>query len=175
MPDLSAALDQAWSQPDSRASCSHFAWRVLRAWRPDQPWLNANSLLAWMARSPGLWVELPQDDTARQVSLASADRLILAGRPAPGHGHVVVVGPGPARPCAGGGGGRDGGRGASGHPGPPRPVAAPCWSTSLSRWPGATSRGDKTVRDPWSAADFQGVRFWLLADRGQADAGGAQP
>jgi hypothetical protein len=36
----------------------------------------------------------------------------------------------------------------------------PAMSTSSSGYPGAMSRGDKTVRDPWTRADWPNVTFW---------------
>lgn len=37
----------------------------------------------------------------------------------------------------------------------------PCMSTSMGSWPGAKSKGDKTVWDPWANdAVFGKVKFW---------------
>jgi hypothetical protein len=38
----------------------------------------------------------------------------------------------------------------------------PAMSTSLGSWPGAMSRGDKTVWDPWANdTKFESVKFWV--------------
>ena len=40
-------------------------------------------------------------------------------------------------------------------------IYARCMSTSMGSWPGAQSRGDKTVWDPWGSDDkFDDVEFW---------------
>jgi hypothetical protein len=39
----------------------------------------------------------------------------------------------------------------------------PCMSTSNGSWPGAMSKGDKTVWDPWADSNvFKKVSFWTL-------------
>ena len=73
---------------------------------------------------------------------------LLGGLERTGHGHVVVVMPGPWH-AAGGFSGL-----------PEQGSYPPSMSGSMSSWQGARSRGERTVRDPWGAADWPQVTFW---------------
>jgi hypothetical protein len=90
----------------------------------------------------------------RQVQLAEASDLanqgvvVVGGLEKKGHGHVVVVMPGPWK-AAGGFAGL-----------PRRGSYHLSMSGSMRSWQGARSRGERTVRDPWGAADWPNVTFW---------------
>lgn len=89
-------------------------------------------------------------------------KLVVGGRKESGNGHVIVVYPGPDQPAGGYSFDRNG---------ETRSVRArgsypPAMSTSLGSWPGAMSRGDKTVWDPWANdMRFGEVRFWVYQAR----------
>lgn len=41
---------------------------------------------------------------------------------------------------------------------------ARCMSRSMGSWPGAHSKGEKTIWDPWAGPKFDAVRFWILKE-----------
>jgi hypothetical protein len=89
--------------------------------------------------------------------LASDGVLVVGGANDSPNGHVIVVYPGPAK--------FDGGfyyqskKGKSILAGPHGTYAL-AMSTSMGSWPGAKSKGDKTVADPWGLDKFEKVKFW---------------
>lgn len=101
------------------------------------------------------WQEV--DDEAA-VQLANQGIVVVAGLKGDNNGHVVIVYPGPAKPA--------GGFYCNGihYPevGAPYPRAM---STSVSPWCGTRSRGEKTIRDAWTATDWAQVRRWRQPDR----------
>jgi hypothetical protein len=126
--------------------CSHSIWFVLKQIvDPNQPYMVADQLMASVKRPGSGW---------RQVQLAEASDLanrgvvVLGGLEKKGHGHVVVVMPGPWH-AAGGFSGL-----------PEQGSYPPSMSGSMSSWQGARSRGERTVRDPWGAGDWPQVTFW---------------
>ncbi len=97
------------------------------------------------------WKEI-DDDTA--WTLANAGTVVVCGlKSTTGEGHVLVVYPGDRKmrggfTCAG-----------TNYPEVgeffPRSM-----STSSAAWCGTRSKGDKTIRDAWSATDWPGVKRW---------------
>ncbi|PYX86981.1 MAG: hypothetical protein DMG68_13330, partial [Acidobacteria bacterium] len=98
------------------------------------------------------------------VDLANKGVVVVGGKKASGHGHVVIIYPGPKKPC--------GGYQYWYKPAKkylfltPKGSYALALSTSIAAhssldWPGTLSCGDKTVWDPWGRDDeFAGVKFW---------------
>ena len=85
--------------------------------------------------------------------------LIVGGKKEPGHGHVIVVYPGPDKAA----GGYSYTRGGKTETLRTRGSYPPAMSTSLGGWAGARSKGDKTIWDPWASdAKFAHVTFWQL-------------
>lgn len=133
--------------------CSHSIWTMLKLMgSPNEPYRTANSLMAYMASAGSGWRRVITLEEASQ--LANAGKVVIGGLAVPGgNGHVVMVMPGPMRPSGGfmmpdGKVQRSNG------------MFPPSVSGASSTWPGARSRGEKTVRDPWSAADWPKVSFW---------------
>lgn len=124
--------------------CSHSVWYMLRQLGMEEPYRVANALMGHLASPGSGW---------RQVSLAEAGdradqgKVVIGGLAKPGSGHVVMVMPG-SRPAGGF---------------PPMPTSGMyprSASGASSSWPGAHSRGEKTVRDPWNNQDWPRVTFW---------------
>lgn len=86
-------------------------------------------------------------------SFANQGKVVIVGLKGGANGHVMVIYPGPMKPMGGFTcDGRD-------YPafGGPFPLAM---STSVSKWCGPRSKGDKTIRDAWTAADWPKVQRW---------------
>ena len=136
--------------------CSHAVWHVIRAYKPDQPYMRANDLVSHLSRGTE-WREVPLSDLSR---LASQGALVVGGLQEREHGHVIVVYPGTEKPKGGFSfiNKETGEREFSA----PAGMYARAMSTSISRtpFPGTISRGDKTVRDPWPSKKFKQVKFW---------------
>jgi hypothetical protein len=115
---------------------------------PDWPLELADPMIDRIVSSN--WQEV-DDQTAAQ--LANQGIVVVAGLRGGANGHVVVVYPGEPKP--------QGGFDCYGkhYPeiGGPYPRSM---STSVSTWCGTRSRGDKTIRDAWSAADWPNVKRW---------------
>jgi hypothetical protein len=91
------------------------------------------------------------DETA--IELANQGIVVVAGLKGGSNGHVVVVYPGKGKPA--------GGFECRGIQYPP--VGGPyprAMSTSVSAWCGTRSRGEKTIRDAWTAGDWPRVARW---------------
>lgn len=125
------------------------------------PNLDANALIDYVQRAG--WEEV---DERRAQTFADSNRLVIAGKKEVGNGHVVIVLPG--------GMARSGGynyvdkkdgktKTAAYHGVNPRSC-----STSQSGWPGAMSKGDRSVRDAWSAEAYKSVRYWVAPLYGPA-------
>ena len=148
---LKQACDAAYSRHPN--SCSHAVWHVIKQYLPDQPWMNANALIEHM-RGQAHWKVVPAGQVGR---LAREGALVVGGKTESSNGHVIVVYPGPDTPAGGYSYTADG-----------KPAKlrirgsyAPAMSTSLGPWPGAKSKGDKTIWDPWASdAKFAQVVFW---------------
>ncbi len=136
-------------------SCSHAVWYVIRQYNADQQYMNANQLINNMAASPA-WQEVGLDELS---GLADKGMLVVGGAKADGNGHVIVVYPGPMKPN----GGFSYASKKTGKTEIARKTGtyASAMSTSMGSWPGAKSKGEKTVRDPWGTEEkFNEVRFW---------------
>jgi hypothetical protein len=157
MPDLKDALSTAYNMPDSLHSCSNFVWHAIQAFVPDQPYMVANDLVKFLARSPD-WEEIDRTDSRKMAELANAGALVVGGAEDNPNGHVIVVYPGEMKPS--------GGYSYTAHGKtavmPLRGLYARAMSRSMSSWVGAKSDGDKTIWDPWASNKFNQVRFWVL-------------
>ncbi len=149
---LKDLCDQAYD--DNPHSCSHAVWQVIRHFRPEQTWKNANALIDEISSSEA-WREVAIGELSH---LANQGILVVGGKKESGHGHVVVVYPGPEK--------RDGGFYYKDKVTGDQVLAkahgmfARSMSTSMGSWPGAKSRGDKTVYDAWGSRKFYDVKFW---------------
>lgn len=138
-----------------QTSCSHSVWAVIKDLvNEKEPYREANDLVDYLDSH---WTEINLDVG---FDLANKGKVVVGGtKEIGGHGHVVVIYPGDKK----GNGGylyyyakakknimlRTTGF-------YPRVM-----STSMGSWPGARSRGDKTVWDPWGSDDaFKAVCFW---------------
>jgi hypothetical protein len=150
---LKAACDAAYDKNGN--SCSHAVWDVISACHnPKEPYRQANELVNHMTAN---WKKVTVDEAH---TLANKGIVVVGGQKKTPNGHVIVVYPGEKADT----GGYEyyyaklkknlvmGGRG----------VKYPlCMSTSMGSWPGARSKGDKTVWDPWANdAVFKTVGFW---------------
>jgi hypothetical protein len=126
--------------------CSHSIWFVLKQMvDPNQSYMMADQLMKAIKAPRSGWRRV---DLREASELANQGVVVLGGLEKTGHGHVVVVMPGPWH-AAGGFSGL-----------PEQGSYPPSMSGSMSSWPGARSRGERTVRDPWGAADWPNVTFW---------------
>jgi hypothetical protein len=138
-----------------QGSCSNAVWEVIKAiYNPNEPYRMANALIDYMATN---WKSVELEDG---YYLANKGVVVVGGvKVEQGHGHVIVIYPGPKK--------LNGGykyfykagnkdlimKGTKLYP--------LCMSTSMGTWPGANSKGDKTVWDPWgSDSGFAAVRFY---------------
>ncbi|TSK04660.1 MAG: hypothetical protein FPO08_20360 [Geobacter sp.] len=148
---LKAACDEAfYTYPKS---CSHAVWHVIRKYVHDQPYLTANNLLQVVERSPR-WQEVQIHELAQ---LANDGVLVIGGAAESTHGHVIVVYPGQPK--------NHGGYSYLDREGrskvlPSYGIFPLAMSTSIGSWPGAKSKGDRTIADPWSREKFKHVRFY---------------
>ena len=112
----------------------------------------ANAMIDALRRT---WTAIDADTAG---ALAARGEVVVGGRKGSPNGHVIIVYPGAPKPRGGYAAvGRDG----SEHMLPLEGSYPLAMSTSLGKWPGAMSDGDKTVWDPWgSDAAFAGVGFW---------------
>lgn len=58
-----------------RHDCSHAVWHVIRGYKPDQPYMQANVLISHLARSAE-WKEVILSDLSR---LANQGALVVGG------------------------------------------------------------------------------------------------
>jgi len=151
LEQLKAACDAAHDK--NLDSCSHAVWDVVRGMGFDEPYRQANELIDHLS---GAWKVVTVDEAH---TLASGGVLVVGGLKAAGHGHVIVVYPGQKK--ARGGYEIFSKKAQKMITLPGRGTYPLCMSTSLGSWPGAKSRGDKTVWDPWGDdAQFDKVRFF---------------
>lgn len=132
-------------------SCSHSVWHVIRQYDPDQKFKLANNLVQYLKKSPR-WKEVQIPELNK---LANEGVLVVGGAQSVGHGHVIVVYPGPVK-----------------HSGfyydkngklkeiRSRGIYPRAMSTSSGDWPGCMSKGDLTIIDCWGTDDFREVKFW---------------
>jgi len=148
---LKSAADEAYNLYPN--SCSHAVWHVMKQFIPNQPYVTANTLLMQLEGDPR-WKQVQVYELEKQ---ANEGALIVGGLTEKPNGHVVVVYPGKAKMA---GGYKAMMKGKSDTVGPKGPYAL-AMSRSMGSWPGASSRGDKTVWDPWANdSKFSKVRFW---------------
>ena len=119
---------------------------------PNEPYLTANGLMASVAHRDSGWQQVTMQEAS---NLANKGKVVIAGlADRVGHGHVLIVAPGPMRP--------DGGLDQQGRPLlRSNGLFPPAVSGSLGYWPGAVSRGEKTVRDAWGRDTWPHVTFWV--------------
>jgi hypothetical protein len=149
---LQNACDAAYEAHPN--SCSHAVWYILRQIHaPNEPYRQANDLISHMTAH---WREV---DLERGFALANEGRAVVGGKKETGNGHVIAIYPGEKI--------HNGGyqyfwkKGNRYMMMPRRTLYPRALSTSIGSWPGAMSRGDKTVWDPWANdANFANVRFW---------------
>ncbi|MGD0567937.1 MAG: hypothetical protein ABSA78_05995 [Candidatus Sulfotelmatobacter sp.] len=151
---LKDACDRAYDK--NQNSCSNAVWDVIKELvNSGQEFLQANELIDQLSDD---WEEVSVDDG---FDLANKGVVVVGGLQVNGgHGHVIVIYPGPKIP--------NGGYQyfykkmnkylvlkSSG-------LYPRALSTSMSRnWPGTLSKGDKTVWDPWADDEkFKQVDFW---------------
>ena len=136
-------------------SCSHAVWHVIQQYLPGQTWMDANALTAYV-KGHKEWVTVQ----ASQVGVLARQGVVVVGaKSETGNGHVIVGYPGPDRPAGGYAYPKDGKTLTLAT----RGSYAPAMSTSLGSWPGARSKGTKTIWDPWADdAKFAKVTFWKL-------------
>jgi len=152
---LQVACNNAYdTNPDS---CSHSVTAVIRKIvDPNEAYRQANSMIDYLSAN---WKEV---DLATAKTLANGGVVVIGGLKGEPNGHVIVVYPGDEA--------LNGGytylnkklkktmtlRQTKKYP--------LCMSTSKGAWPGAKSKGDKTVWDPWANDEvFAKVKFWTLA------------
>lgn len=147
---LLTAAHQAYVRyPRNCSGAVHYV--ITKLVDPKAPYRLANQLMTWFASPNSGWRQVL---SLREASrLADQGKVVVAGLASKhGNGHVIVVLPGAWRPA--------GGYVARGRRLPESGSYPRAMSTSLGPWPGAMSDDDKTVRDPWSAADWHAVTFW---------------
>jgi hypothetical protein len=138
-------------------SCSHAVNSIIRAVlglsEKEWPHRDANALCDHLDDN---WLEV---DLARAYELAQQGVVVVGGTyNEGGHGHVIVVFPGTKK--------SRGGYSYAAKDGSIKEVRQVglfplALSTSMGSWPGAKSRGTKTVWDPWGKDEaFAEVTFW---------------
>jgi hypothetical protein len=152
---LKKAADEAYKLHPK--SCSHAVWHVIKEYIPDQTYHVANGLLIQLDCDPR-WKKVSVGELEK---LANEGILVVGGLPADKHGHVIVVYPGNAK--APGGymyTSKKTGKTTMLLKSGSYPLAM---STSIGSWPGAMSKGDKTIWDPWGDDDkFKLLKFYRL-------------
>lgn len=155
---LKTACDAAYVA--NPTSCSNAVWDVIKGLvNEDEPFRNANGLVDFMTAS---WKAVTLDDG---FDLANKGTVVVGGtKNTKGHGHVIVIYPGPKKPA---GGYSYWYKKANKYVLlPPKGLYPLALSTSIGAsssldWPGVMSCGDKTVWDPWGDDPrFAEVHFW---------------
>lgn len=158
MSNLKDILADAYRQADAQKSCSHFVWHVIKGFKPAQPYMTANALVRWLGSNSADWEPIANTESQTMAGLANKGVLIVGGRDnGSSNGHVIVVSPGDLKPLGGFNYLHNGKMVTM----KPEGSYARAMSHSMSNWPGATSNGDKTIRDSWGASDFAAVKFWI--------------
>lgn len=157
--NLKQACDDAYAKYSN--SCSHAVWFIVTTILDSKfSWLDANHLVDFLGAS-AYWKDVSVDEGWR---LAQQGVVVIGGlKKSGGHGHVIVIYPGDKKTSGGYAytyrdkkTGRDKTEILRSHGVYPRAL-----STSIGSWPGAKSRGDKTVWDPWASDEiFSDVGFW---------------
>ncbi len=143
------------------SSCSHVVSQVIQNTKPELKWkhIQANQQIDWFNKN---WKKI---DLLRAYELANSGKVVVLGVKGDSHGHVMLVYPGMKK--------KSGGfkflQKKTGKTLEMKPVKdadgkEKLWPLAISgsngSWPGAKSRGEFTVRDPWSDADWAKVVFW---------------
>jgi hypothetical protein len=162
---LKKACDEAYKKYSS--SCSHAVWQVLKELvDQDTKWLEANHLVHYLSTNTSFWTEVTVDDG---WGLAQKGMAVVGGLQATPNGHVIVIYPGDKIESGGylytsidTKSNKPKTEKLRSHGRYPRAL-----STSKGPWPGAMSKGDKTVWDPWASDDtFEDVTFWVSKGMG---------
>ncbi len=155
---LKDACDRAYRA--NMTSCSNAVWDVIKELlNSAEPFRNANALIDYLDAN---WKSVTLD---AGFDLANKGKVVVGGlKVVGGHGHVILIYPGPKKPC---GGYNYWYKKAQKYILlPPKGLYPRAMSTSIGArssldWPGTLSCGDKTVWDPWGDdRKFQDVRFW---------------
>lgn len=151
---LKKKCDEAHEDAQAKTSCSHAVWYVLKALvNESEPYRNANELVDYLTKN---WSEVELDFGYR---LANQGRVVIGGKKEPSNGHVIVIYQGDK--ILNGGYQYYWAKGKKYLTLPGKTYYPRCLSTSKGSWPGAKSKGDKTVWDPWGKDEkFQEVLFW---------------
>ena len=149
---LKAACDSAYDA--NKDSCSHAVMAVIHAvLDASMQHRDANSLIDYMTTS---WSEVSLDDG---FYIANLGHVVVGGKKEAGHGHVIVIYPGDK--ILNGGYQYYWTAGKKNLTLPGTKQYPRCMSTSIGSWPGALSKGEKTVWDPWAKDEvFAKVCFW---------------
>ncbi|MBL8227961.1 MAG: hypothetical protein JNL98_05770 [Bryobacterales bacterium] len=153
MAALKKACDDAYDK--NLNSCSNAVWDVIRVIvNPNETYRVANALMDHMASN---WKAVTVEEG---FTLANQGIVVVGGaKVESGNGHVVAVYPGEKI--------MNGGyqywykKGEKYLTLKGTKLLPRCLSTSMGSWPGAKSKGDKTVWDPWGNDDkFNAVKFY---------------
>lgn len=156
---LKQTCDEAYANHAN--SCSHAVWYLItKIAEPTFMWKDANHLMDLFTDSSD-WKGVTVEDG---WDLAQKGVVVVGGsKKTDGHGHVIAIYPG--EKIASGGylytykdkkTKTDKTQTLRSHGQFPRAL-----STSIGSWPGAMSKGDKTVWDPWANdTKFAEVTFW---------------
>jgi hypothetical protein len=159
---LKNACDGAFDYAPAAHSCSHAVWFVIsKLINSNEPWRDANDLIEHMTQSED-WREVNVEEAWK---LANEGIVVVGGKSDVHNGHVMLVYPGSK--ILGGGyiytlknrvTGKVEQYTMRSHGLLPR-----CLSRSMGTWPGAVSKGDKNVFDPFgNEAAFRQVKFWTM-------------
>lgn len=130
--------------------CSHSVWHMMKQLGLNEPYRVANAMMAHFAARGSGWRQVT---LAEAGTLADEGKIVIGGLAnASGNGHVQMVMPG-SQPS--GGYRMPNGKMAGSSGMYPRSAGG-----ALGSWPGARSRGERTVRDAWSRTDWPSVTFW---------------
>ena len=156
---LKKACDEAYTKYTS--SCSHSVWYIrTQIVDPNAQYKQANQLIDELTAAAD-WKAVSIEDG---WALAQKGKVVIGGLQQKGdHGHVIVIYPGDKKASGG-----------NAYPHKDKitgkmkndilrthGIFPRALSTSIGSWPGAKSKGDKTVWDPWANDDvFDDVTFW---------------
>jgi hypothetical protein len=152
--NLTAICASAYAK--NAGNCSGAVRMIAHEMGYELPALSANALVDYLSNPKNKWLSIT--DTEAQMA-ADRNKLVIAGKKSIPNGHVVVVMPG-GKIASGGYSYTDKFgklQKAANHGSFPRAC-----STSLGNWPGAISKGEKTVFDSWGNIDsYKGVKYWV--------------
>jgi hypothetical protein len=153
-PNLNSICASAYAK--NTGNCSGAVRMIAREMGYELPVLSANALIDYLNNLKNKWQAITENEAQ---AAADRNKLVIAGKKATPNGHVVVVMPG-GKIASGGYNYTDKFgklQKAANHGSFPRAC-----STSLGNWPGAISKGEKTVFDSWGNLDsYKGVKYWV--------------